>query len=161
MPGATHRTSRPAGARDRGVSSNVSYVLTLTIMTLLLTGLALSSGAVIDDERSRVIRAQLEVLGERLASDLTSADQLARRTGTDTTMRTTSDLPDQVVSRSYSISIRSAGAGSSNIYEIDMIAGTVETTVEVYSLTDIETGSTPGGPVEIVYTGSELEVNGA
>jgi hypothetical protein len=157
MPGATH--SRPAGARDRGVSSNVSYVITLTIMTLLLTGLALSSGAIIDDERSRVMRAQLEVLGERLASDLTSADKLARRTGSDTTMRTTSDLPDQVVSRSYTITIRSAG--SANTYEIDMIAGTVEATVEVYLLTDLETGSTPGGPVEIVYTGSELEVNDA
>lgn len=158
MHSATRRTGRSTVGRDRGVSSNVSYVLTLTIMTLLLSGLALSSGAIIDDERSRVMRAQLEVLGERLASDLTSADKLARRTGSDTTMQTTSDLPDQVVSRSYSIRIRSTG---SNTYEIDMIAGTIETSIELYSLTDIQTGPTPGGPVEIVYTGSQLEVNDA
>jgi len=94
-----------ARIRDsRGLSTAVGYVLNVAVITLLLSVLLFAGGGLVEDQRERVADAELSVVGERLASDLTSADRLVGPETTDVTVR--SQLPRGVAGDSYRITVR-------------------------------------------------------
>lgn len=91
---------------DRGVSVVVNYVLTIAITTLLLSGLFVASGSLIQSQSERAIQDELDVLGERLAADLATADRLAASAeGEDAHVRVTTELPRRVAGTAYSVEI--------------------------------------------------------
>lgn len=94
---------------DRAVSVTVNYVLTLTIATLLLSGLVVSAGGIIESESERAIQSELEVLGQKLAADIESADRLATINETENTevvsVEIETRLPTRVAGTEYTITV--------------------------------------------------------
>lgn len=140
--------------RDRGVSTAVNYVLTLGITTILVSGLLIAAGGAVDDRRESTARTTLEVVGQRLAANLMSADRLA---GTPDT-RTVSlgvDLPARVAGSGYTVRVN----GSSST--LVLTAETIDATRRVSFVTSTPVASTTirGGQLRIVLTPTdELEV---
>ena len=64
-------------ADDRAVTVAITHVLTVGIATVLITGLLFGAGTMLDTQREDSTEASLEVIGERLAGDIASADRMA------------------------------------------------------------------------------------
>lgn len=63
---------------DRGVSTTVGYVLTLAIGAVLLSGVVIGVGGVLESQTDRAVRGDLDVVGQGAVANLESADRLAR-----------------------------------------------------------------------------------
>ncbi|ADJ15564.1 DUF7266 family protein [Halalkalicoccus jeotgali] len=150
---------------DRGVSVTVNYVLTLAITALLLSGLFVAAGSLMQSQSERAIQNQLDVLGERLAADLASADRLAQSAeGEAASVRLTVALPRRVAGAGYAIEI--APDPESEHVELTLTTSdpAVESTTRVATAHDVTVPSRlRGGDLRIEYaSGSErLEVTSA
>lgn len=89
---------------DRAVSVTVNYVMTITIATLLLSGLVVAAGGLVGSQSERAIESELDVLGQQLAADVESADRLVTvAEGNTAEVRIESTLPTQVAGTGYTI----------------------------------------------------------
>lgn len=149
--GATRERDR---RRSRATSTPLGYVLTLTIATLLVSGLLVSAGAVVEDRREAAAREQLEVAGQRLAADIATADRLVEADGEEVAVRT--DAPGTVVGGSYSVTVEATPGES----RLRLTADDPDVTVEVpfANQTAVRNTSVRGGDLRVVLDGNELEV---
>lgn len=131
---------------DRGVSVTVNYVMTLGITTLLVTGLLFAVGDVMEDRRDSATRGELEVVGERIASDLMTADRLAQIGATE--VQVVSPGPETVAGKQYTVSLNA----TSREVVLEMSDPELDVRVSVQNTTDIASSSTTGGDVEILLT---------
>lgn len=137
--------------RDRGVSITLNYALGLTVGTLLLSGLLFTTGGIIDDRRDATIRAELRVIGQRLAADLATADRLAAAGGSEVSL--SSSLPERVGGSTYSIEVDPGASQSRLVLQSAEPLVTVE--VPFRNTTHVETGSADGGDLRIVLTADD------
>jgi hypothetical protein len=152
---------------DRAVSTALGYVLSLAIASLLISGLMLAAGGFVESERERVVRSELEVIGQTLVADVEGADRLA--SSIDGDVRVRSSLPRRVGSSTYTIEIRSdAYDGFFDGYaELYLNASSVDASVTYRIVTATPFGpsssSLIGGELVIVYDGGadQLEVREA
>lgn len=93
---------------DRGVSTALGYTLNLAIATVLVTGLLVAAGGYVEDQQQRAIRSELEVIGARIAGDVTAVDRLAR-SGTNPTVAVTVSTPVRTTGVPYRIAINRSG----------------------------------------------------
>lgn len=147
--------TRPDGAaRDRGVSTTLSYVLTLSITTLLLAGLLIATGGYVDDRREQIVRSQLEVVGQQTAATIESADHLADTTGTagSSTVRVSRNLPERIARTGYAIEIRD-GSPPEVVVSADTRNLNVVVTVPVVveAPDGVRPVSVQGGDIVVVY----------
>lgn len=114
--------------RDRAVSQTLGYVLTLAISTLLVTGLVVAGAGFVDDQRDRVIRQELEVIGQQVAAGVEQADRLVAASGSDpgTSVRVTRSIPDRVVGSTYTLEMRAGSPPS-----VRLTATAVDASVDV------------------------------
>lgn len=144
---------------ERAVSAVLGYILTLSIVTLLISGLLVASGDFVQNQHERAIRAELEVVGNRLAADLAAVDRLALATGSGGRIRLVTDLPARTAGNPYAIDVSSVN-GSPNVYRLTL--NTTEPAVIVVVRVRLETnlaeGTLNGGDVTVVYNGTALEV---
>jgi len=143
---------------DRAVSTTVSYTLTLAISALLVTGLIVAGGDYVDDRQEQVIRGELTVIGQQLASDVAQADRLAvAADSSDPTIRLTQSFPQRVTGTGYRITL---GPGGSEMIVLESIDPEIRVTVGFAAETDIGDSTTNGGTVQISYVDSSdtLEV---
>jgi hypothetical protein len=147
---------------DRGVSTVLGYVLALGVITLLISGLFLAAGNFVENEHERVIRSELEVLGNRIAADIAAVDRLALAAGPSGRAELETELPARVAGKSYTISTSSV-SGAPDVYFINMTAPDFETDVEVRvkSSTPLVERDTSGGNVLVVFNGTHVEVQDA
>jgi hypothetical protein len=142
---------------DRGVSTAVGYVLTLGITAVLVSGLLVAAGGVVEDRRDATSRDSLDVIGQRLASNLMSADRLAE-TRSAKTVAVDVALPARIAGSGYRIHVD--GGSSTLILESDV--GTVQRRVRFATTTPVTTTDVRGGALRIVLTpAGELEVRSA
>lgn len=148
---------------DRGVSVTVNYVLTITITTLLLSGLFIASGSLIESQSERAINDEFDVLGERLAADLSTADRLAQTDSTDTTttVRLTTELPSRVAGTEYSIEITTNTETDTSELIFRTSDPEIHSSTRVVTTTDVTAVSgLKGGSLVITYTDDgRLEVS--
>ncbi|MFC7019043.1 MULTISPECIES: DUF7266 family protein [Haloarcula] len=151
--------------RDRGVSPAVGFVTTLAITLLLVVSLFTSTGTLVASERDQTVQAELSVLGNEFANQLSSTDTLVRANGSPTTVRVTDRLPERVGGEQYRIAIEQTGT-SGDAYRYRLIV--TSASVDVSAVVDLKTGTpveettVDGGEVTVSYdeaTGT-LEVNG-
>lgn len=141
---------------DRGVSVTLNYVLSLAIATLLISGLLFAAGNVVGDRRESVVRAEMQVVGERISSGLAMADRLAR-TGSNTVVVEVS-APRRIAGEDYSIEVNA----TSREVVLRTADPTVVVRVPVRNETAIAASEANGGRVEVVLSaGGELEVRSA
>lgn len=129
---------------DRGVSVTVNYVLTLGITTLLITGLLIAVGGLMDDRRESATRGELRVIGERVTSDLMTADRLAQIGASEVVVRP--KVPGQVAGKQYTLML--------NATDRQIILETSDPDVVVrvpfQNTTAVASSSTEGGNIQIV-----------
>ena len=72
------RPRRRSGTADRGVAITLNYVLVLGISTILVTGLLVTGGQFVEDQREQVIESEMTVVGSHVAGNLEHVDRLVR-----------------------------------------------------------------------------------
>ncbi|MFB6094458.1 MAG: hypothetical protein ABEJ77_05920 [Halanaeroarchaeum sp.] len=142
--------TRRVGPDERAVSTVLGYALNLVVATLLVTGLLVAAGSLVADQRERTVRAELEVVGARLAADVETADRLARAAD-DGHVVVRSDLPRQVSGVQYRLRVVEAPSPA-------VIATTTDPAVRVrvpiHNVTPIAAATLRGGPVRVTWNES-------
>lgn len=135
----------------RAVSPVFAYVLTLAITTLLIAGLLIAASGYVDEQRESVTENELEVLGQQLSADIAAADRLARTDGATATW-VQRDIPRDIVGSTYTVHIRSDGAGPTEYY-LELTAADLDVSIEVgiATQTALEITSVGGGSVIVEY----------
>lgn len=137
--------------RDRGVSTVVSYVLTLGIVVLLLSSLVGVFAPLVSNQQDDAVRSTLDVFGNDIAGDIESADRLASDVGDEGTVELRVRLPDRVGGSPYEITLEPEGES----HELTLWSPDYETRVRVTVTTEagIETDSETldGGSLVISY----------
>ena len=148
---------------DRAVSIAVTHVLALGITAVLVSGLLLGAGSMLDSERERSTDDSLETIGERLAGEIASVDRAYQE-----------DHENVSVVASHP---RSAGTGSYTVtlYENegeddcgDLIQNqclvlsshteNVEVAIPVKTETELADASTSGGTIVIDVEEDQIEI---
>jgi hypothetical protein len=140
----------------RAVSTAAGYVLSLGITAILVTGLLVAGGGVVEERRDITSHDSLEVVGQRLAANLMTADRLAATSDT-TTVAVSVDLPARIAGRGYTVSVDPAGSR----LHLDATASDASVTVAFATSTPVADTSVQGGDVRIVLDGGQLEVRSA
>ncbi|WP_254537778.1 DUF7266 family protein [Halomarina litorea] len=87
----------------RATSTTLGYVLTLGITSILITGLLMGAGGMVEDQRERTIRSELQVVGQMVAADVSAADRLAQ--AGDATFAIRRDVPPTVAGATYTVEV--------------------------------------------------------
>ena len=132
---------------QRAVASTLSYILTLSITTILLVSVLAGAGSVVDGQQDRALESGLVVQGERLAADLMTVDRLSR-TGTVERVEVRTDLPMRVAGEGYRIEITEDGEGN-DIIELN--GGTIEVAVDFTVERGIVAERLTGGAITIEF----------
>jgi hypothetical protein len=140
----------------RAVTSTLSYVITLAIATVLVTGLLVAGGDFVGDQRQEVIRTEMRVVGQQVAADIQRVDRLVQTGEATHTVNLTQQYPDSVTGSPYEIHLVPAGENS----HVALNSTLQRVTVRVNVLNETSIGETRsnGGTVRVVYTGDKLEV---
>jgi hypothetical protein len=139
---------------NRGVSTVVGYVLNVGVATILLSGLLIGGATLVENQEERTVRAELDVLGNRLAADLETADRLHRTANGTVTIRT--DLPERVAGSPYEIRLRGAASGAAIHLSTDTPA--VSRSLPVANETRILETTVSGGDLIVKADAGHLEV---
>lgn len=147
--------------RDRGQSISINYTLSLIIVTVMMAGLFISMSTYLDDERERVTRSELSVLGNRITADIATADRLARTSdGGRVEVRTS--IPPAVAGVDYVVDISSTQYRSTNYWNVTVTLKSstvsVEKTVKVRTAHEVADSSLNGGPYIVRYRGNADEI---
>jgi hypothetical protein len=140
---------------DRGASTTLGYVLSLAVATVVVVGLLAGAGGFVGDQRDRAVRTEFEVLGERVASDVTAVDRLAR-SGDDVNASVESELPRTVAGTQYEVRVTGGASGATILLHADQPDVTVR--VPVANETPIAPTNVTGGRLRVAYNESSGEV---
>ena len=140
---------------NRGVSTVVGYVLNVGVATILLSGLLIGGATLVENQEERTVRAELDVVGNRLGAALETADRLHRSANGSVTIRT--DLPERVAGSPYEI--RLVGTGTGAAIELSTDTPAVSRRVPVANETLIRETTVSGGELVIDIAAGRLEVN--
>lgn len=137
---------------DRGLSAALGYILTLSITTLLISGLFITAGSVVDTQRQQATTQELTVHGERLAADLMTVDRLSENGAA---VELEVDLPTSVGGSTYQIEITEERIElrSDHVDEPVQISFTADHDVSI-----ADTDSISGGSVIIEFVDGRIEV---
>lgn len=130
--------------RGRGTSTALGYTLTLAISALLVTGLVVAGSSFVDDQREVVIRNELEVVGEQVASQLEQADRLAQSSSDLRALHINQTIPDTVVDNTYDVLLSSSGEIELRTFDPD-----VSVTVDVSLASSVVDSSASGGRIVV------------
>lgn len=139
---------------DRGVSTALGYILGLAVVTALVSGLFFLTADIVTDEQERAIQSELEVIGNRLAADISTVDRLAL-SADNATVRLARELPETVAATSYQIVLTSDGSRPATI-ELETQNPDVTVSVFVMNGTAIGNSTASGGDITIRYNGMEV-----
>lgn len=150
------------GRDDRGVSVAVTHVLTVGITAILISGLLLGSSSLLETQQERSAENALTTIGERLASDITSLDQQASSSAT---AAINTSHQRQVAGSQYSVTLLNSGCStyplidSSPCVVLESKGEDVTVAIPLSEDIAVDDGATvTGGPIEIVYDGSQITV---
>jgi hypothetical protein len=138
--------------RDRAVSQTLNYTLTLGISAILVVGLLTVGGDFVESQRDGVVNSELEVIGERLAGDIATADRLVQVGGGATTVNVTASLPRRVSGATYEVAVRTSDGNASLELKSDVLDESVTTPLS--NRTAVAATSLSGGVFEISYNRS-------
>jgi len=135
---------------DRGQSITLSYTMGLGIGVILITGLLIAGGNFVGDQQESAARTELNVIGQQVAADVSTADRLAGSTANNSTITVRRSLPNRI-------------AGS--VYQIELVGGSdahllvqsndpdIEIRIEIANVTDIESSRVNGGKIRLSQSG--------
>lgn len=152
----------PGFADDtRAASIAVTHVLAIGITTILLTGLLISAGQVLDNQQDRAAERELETIGNRISAEIASVDRVATPSAEERITMSTKH-PSRVSGATYSVRLVDGGTGSECdtslsgnpdaclLLTSSDIGRTVVVPVHAEDAT-VVSGTASGGNVRIVY----------
>lgn len=145
---ARRRALRSGRRDDRGVSFTVSYVLSLSIAVLLVSGVILATGEVVRDQRASAIRSEATVVGDEVAASVMAADRLARL-GDDSAVAMTVRLPERLADTPYTVSLDVDGSAKAVVVRTE--SPSIAVRVPLTSETPVDETTVAGGDVRIAY----------
>lgn len=149
-------------ADRRGVSTPVSYTLTLSIALVLVSGLLIGGTTLVGDQRDRTMQSQLSTIGEGVAGSFETADRLAASgKGDPGEVNLTRDLPRDIMGTGYAINVQSDSSLRILSASLD-----VRVSVRMDIESDVRVGAQePGGRVVIWHnttaSPNKLEIDDA
>jgi len=145
----------------RGASTALGYVLSLGISAVLITGLIVAGGGIMESQREQAARTELSVIGQTIADDVASASRLADCDSCELTLRI--DVPARVAGESYLVDV--VEVDPPHTYRLDLTTGRsgVTTAVTVRTRLPLVETSVAGGSLVVEYDSAagELEVRDA
>jgi hypothetical protein len=152
---------RRFGSDSRAVSVAVTHVLTIGITTVLVTGLLIAAGGVLDTERDRAAREELKTIGDRIGSELASVER-ASTPGADERIVVETEHPSRVSGSGYTVRLEPGGGGTPcDVTRLDNASACLVLTAtgmneEVVVPVDVDrssvnAGAVNGGDLRIVY----------
>lgn len=142
----------------RAVSTTLGFVLTLTITTVLISGIMVAASGFVTAEHERVTEAELEVVGQRLAANVESVDRVVSSSNDQTALvvDTRLELPNRVAGTTYRIQVNTTSS------ELVLRSADPEVTVRVpiETTTSLKSSSVDAGDVTVTYDrgADQLEV---
>lgn len=133
---------------DRATSTTLSYVLTLSIATVLVGGLIVAGGTFVKDHREQVIRQELQVIGEHVASNVDQVDRYARAADDLAAANVSQTFPDDVTGATYVVRLRDNG-GDPRLF-LNATRPTVSVDVNVTTVRPVATESNASGGTIVV-----------
>jgi hypothetical protein len=133
---------------DRAVSVTVGYVLNFAMAALLISGVLVAGGGLIESQTKQVTTNELTVVGQQIADELSSADRLVRA-GNVSTLSIRSDLPRRTAAGSYTINVTVDGNDGAIVLETS--SPEVSVTVPFRIQSDLQADRIEGGPIRIEY----------
>lgn len=134
---------------DRAVSVAITHALAIGITTVLLSGLFVASGTLLESQENRVGQDQLEEISSDVATHVQTFDRL-NQTGTGVNATVQPNYSERIVD-SYSYQIRlepaASGGGGEVIVESDRLGR--ESVFELDVDTEFRESSASGGSIEI------------
>ncbi len=140
---------------DRSVSTALGYVLTLAIAALLVGGLFVAGGNFVDDRREQVIRQEMNVVGQHVASNVEEADRMVEAGGSSTEVSINQTFPDRVTGSSYRVELVEDDGG---YLRINSTRPEVSVVIEVDNATALENSYAEGGEVAVIYDSGSDEL---
>lgn len=134
---------------QRGQSTSLDYTLSLAVAALVVTGLFAAAGDFVSEQRERVVRTELGVVGQQLASEVVAADRLVRAGDETRHLAVNATMPRRVAGTGYTVTV--AGAGGTHWLNLTTEDPPVSVSVRVETETDVATGSVDGGKIDVVY----------
>lgn len=153
----------------RGISVAVTHVLAIGITTILLAGLLISAGSVLDRERENAAREELHTIGDRIGGEMSSVDR-AGTPDADERIELETSHPSRVSGSSYTVRLRDGTVCEVSYvdsYDGCLVLSTSELDRDVivpldfHDDTQVVDGAANGGDVLIVYEnepGSDPEI---
>lgn len=142
-------------SETRGLSTALGYTLTLAITAVLVSGLLISGGSFVEDQRERVIKSELDVVGEQLTSHLNAADRLnqsAEGSLTDRTISITQPFPADVAGTPYRVTLVEQ---PDPYIRLETSDAEIATRVYLTNTTAMAQSRASGGSVVIEYDASQ------
>ena len=153
----------PLATDDRAVSIAVTHVLTIGITTVLISGLLIGAGTMLDSERDRSTEASLETIGERLSNEISAVDRIAEDDD-EVTVHTSHQR--QVTNSLYTVELGEncdhplLHDDDQDCLVLSAQGEDVEVAVPVQVNADIDTSSAAtGGTIVIEWDGSEISIS--
>lgn len=153
---------RDALPDDRGVSTTLGYVLTLTITAILISGLLIAGGTLVESQRDRIAQEEVSVSAEQLASGLSEADRLAQNAG-EGVMRVRIWLPERIAGGGYTIELSNVSTDPDQparaTIAVTAANANAEATVSVRTGVPVANRTVTGGP--IVVSNQDVDGDGS
>jgi hypothetical protein len=96
---------------DRAVSIAVTHVLTIGITTILITGLLVGASGLLESEKQGATRDELRTIGNRMASEMSSAYYSSGEGPNDRVVVRVSH-PEYVAGNNYNVELRDSGCSA-------------------------------------------------
>jgi FlaG/FlaF family flagellin (archaellin) len=147
---------------ERAVSTVVGYTLGVGITVILISGLLISMGTLVEDQREQTVRSELKVVGQKLAASVTAVDRLVTAGTVDgaslQAVNLTHHPPETVAGLTYTITLHDDPSGPA--LELKTRNPDITATVTMATTTPVSTSSVGSGTVRIEYNGtsSTLEI---
>jgi len=93
---------------SRAVSIAITHALTIAITTVLISGLLISSGELLESQQQRVGEEQFDDIGADMISLINSLDRL-NATGENVTASVTPSYPERVAGHSWKVELSGGG----------------------------------------------------
>lgn len=133
---------------DRAVSFTVSYVLTIAIAVLLVSGILFTAGELVRDQRDGAVRDEGTVVADETAATVMAVDRLARM-GSESTASVAVPLPRTLATQPYTVTLRETDSGPVVVVRTD--APAVSVTLPVVVEAPVTDSTVSGGPARVVY----------
>lgn len=145
---------RNPSTADRGVSTTLGYVLTLAITAILISGLLIAGGTLVEDQRDRVAQEELAVSVEQLAAGLNEGDRLAQ-SADGGAMRVRVWLPGRVAGGAYTLEISNEPTGADQPARATIVAvaqnANARASVSLRTGVPVANRTLLGGPVVVSH----------